>query len=118
MEQGYPLKKFYLDKLKSTVSISNCKKTVFNYVFAKGHEKHLVIEWLSRQQNKRYLINFTFYETFRDEPVPHENFTFLHQGSHEIPGGGRPDSPPLVSDVGRKPLGIRRVNKCTFHFCK
>ena len=31
MEQGYPLKKFRLDKLKITVSISNCKKTVFNY---------------------------------------------------------------------------------------
>ena len=31
MKQGYPLKKFPLDKLKITASISNCKKTVFNY---------------------------------------------------------------------------------------
>ena len=36
MEQGYPLKKFRLDTLKITVSISNCKKTVFNYVFCKN----------------------------------------------------------------------------------
>ena len=43
---GYPLKKFGVDKLKITVSISNCIKAVFNYVFAKSQEKHLVIEWL------------------------------------------------------------------------
>ena len=48
-------KKFRLDKLKITVSISNCR-------------------------------NFTFYETFKDEHIPHKNFTFLRQGSHEIPG--------------------------------
>ena len=30
MEKGYPLKKFRLDKLKITVSISNCKNTVSN----------------------------------------------------------------------------------------
>ena len=35
MEHGYPLKKFRYDKLKITVSISNCKKTVFNYVLCK-----------------------------------------------------------------------------------
>ena len=34
-EQGYPIKTFRLDKLKITVSISNCKKAVFNYVFCK-----------------------------------------------------------------------------------
>ena len=34
-EQGYPLRKFCLDKLKITVSFSNCEKTVFNYVFSK-----------------------------------------------------------------------------------
>ena len=33
MEQSYRLKKFRLDKLKITVSVGNCKKTVFNYVF-------------------------------------------------------------------------------------
>ena len=32
MDQGYRLKKFRLDNLKITVSISNCKKIVFNYV--------------------------------------------------------------------------------------
>ena len=32
MEKGYHLKKFRLDKLKITVSISYCKKTVFNNV--------------------------------------------------------------------------------------
>ena len=36
MEQGYPLKKFRRDKLKITVPISNCKETVFNYVFCKN----------------------------------------------------------------------------------
>ena len=35
MEKGYRLKKFRLDKLKITVSISNCKKTVFNCVSCK-----------------------------------------------------------------------------------
>ena len=35
MEQGYPLKKFRRDKLKITVSISNYKKTAFNYVSCK-----------------------------------------------------------------------------------
>ena len=44
MEQGYPLKKFRLDKLKIIVSISNCKKTVFNYVSCKKPLKHFVIE--------------------------------------------------------------------------
>ena len=50
-------------------------------------------------------MNFTFYETFKDEPIPHKNFTFLGQGSYEITGGGRPSPPPpLVSDVVPKPL--------------
>ena len=54
--------------------------------------------------NKRYLINFTFFETFKDEPIPHKNFTFLGQLGYEITGEeGRPD-PPLVSDVVPKPL--------------
>ena len=44
--------------------------------------------------NKICLINFTFYETVRDEPIPHKNFTLLGQGNHEITGGGRPDLPP------------------------
>ena len=66
MEKGYPFKKFSLEKLKITVFISNCKKTVFNYVLCKKPLKHLVIEWLPWWQNKRYLINFTFYETFKD----------------------------------------------------
>ena len=57
--------------------------------------------------NKRYLINFTFFETVRDEPIPHKNFTLLGQGSHEIPGGSA--RPPLVSDVGTNTLGNRRV---------
>ena len=35
IEQGYPLKKFRLDKLGITASTSNCKKAVFNYVFCK-----------------------------------------------------------------------------------
>ena len=39
MEQGYSLKKFRIDKLKITVSISNCKKTVFNYVLCKKPSK-------------------------------------------------------------------------------
>ena len=100
MEQGCPLKKFRLDQLKITVSISNCKKTVFNYVFCeKSHKEHLLIEWLLWRQNKRYLIDFTFYETFKDEPIPHKNFMFLRQGGYEIPeGSGQPSPPPLVSE--------------------
>ena len=43
---GQSSQKFRLHILKITVSISNCKKTVFNYIFAKSHEEHLVIEWL------------------------------------------------------------------------
>ena len=31
-----------------------------------------------------------------------KNFTFLRQGSYEIPGGSAP--PPLISDVGPKQL--------------
>ena len=42
------------------------------------------------------------FATFKDEPIPHKNFTFLHKGSYEIPGGSA--RPPLVSDVGPKPL--------------
>ena len=39
MEQGYPLKNVRLDKLKVIISIGNCKKTVFNYVFCKNPSK-------------------------------------------------------------------------------
>ena len=54
---------------------------------------------------QRYLIKFTFYETFKDEPIPLKNFTFLRQGSDEILGGvGPTPHPPLVSDVVPKPL--------------
>ena len=35
IEKGYPLRKFGRDKLTITVSISNCKKAVFNHVFCK-----------------------------------------------------------------------------------
>ena len=54
--------------------------------------------------NIRYLINFTFYGTFKDEPIPHKNFMFLHQGSYEIAGGGSARAPSLVSDIVPKPL--------------
>ena len=48
------------------------------------------------------------FEIVMDEPIPHQNFMLLGQGSHEIPGGStRP--PPLVSDVGTNTLGNRRV---------
>ena len=61
-------------------------------IFAKSREKHLVIEWLPWLQNKRYLINFTFFEIVKDEPIPHNNFTLLGQGGYLE---GRPDpSPP------------------------
>ena len=61
-------------------------------------------------KEKRYLINFTFYETFKDEPIPHKNFTFLREGSYEIPGG-QPDPSPLGIRCGSKTLGIRRVKE-------
>ena len=64
---------------------------------------------------QRYLINFTFYETFKDEPIPHKNFTLLGQGSYEITGGVDPTPPPpLVSDVVPKRLvseGLRAPGK-------
>ena len=48
------------------------------------------------------------YETIKDEPIPHKNFTFLGQGSYEITGaggGGRGSArPPLVSEVVPKSL--------------
>ena len=37
-----------------------------------------------------------------DEPIPHKNFTFLHQRSHEILGGSQPDT-LLASDMVPKP---------------
>ena len=44
------------------------------------------------------------FETFKDEPIPHKNFTFLGQGSYEITGGSARLLPSLVSDVVPKPL--------------
>ena len=46
-------------------------------------------------------------ETFKDEPIPHKNFTFLGQGSYEITGGGG-DQPD--------PLGIRRAKALNIQF--
>ena len=94
MEQGYPLKIIFLDKLKITVSISNCKRMFSITYFAKSHEKHLVIEWLLWWQNKRYLINFTFYETFMDEPVPRKISCSTSRESWDTWGGFVPTSPP------------------------
>ena len=50
------------------------------------------------------------YETFKDEPIPHKNFTFLGQGSYEITGAGVGPT-PLGIRCGSKILGIRRVKK-------
>ena len=94
MEQGYNLKKVCFDKLKITVSVSNCKDCFQLLFFAKNHEKHMVIEWLSWRQSRRYLINFTFYETFKDDPIPRKDLTFLRHGSHEILGEDRPSPFP------------------------
>ena len=63
-------------------------------------------------RKRKYLINFTFYDIFKEEPIPHKNFTLLGQGSHEISGvrsAPPPPPPPVVSDVGTKTLGNRRV---------
>ena len=54
---------------------------------------------------KRNLINF--FETFKDEPIPHKNFTFLGQGSYEITGGSAP--PPIGMRCGSKTPGIQRI---------
>ena len=56
------------------------------------------------------------FETVRDEPIPHKNFTVLGQGSHEIPEGSARSLPSLVSDVGTNTLGNRRI-KCFFKLC-
>ena len=37
------------------------------------------------------------------------NLTFLGKGGYEIPEGSARPPPPLVSDVGTKPLVSRRV---------
>ena len=79
---------------------------VFNYVFCKSHEKHLTIQWLPWRQNKRYLTNFTFYDTFKDEPIPHKNFTFLSQWSYVILVGS---ASPFGIQCSTKTLGIRKV---------
>ena len=70
------------------------------------HEKHLVIGWLTWWQNKRYLINVTFYETFKDQAIPHQKFTFLRQGSYEIPGGW---TDPIGIRCSIKTPGIQKV---------
>ena len=63
---------------------------------------------------QKIFINFTFYETFKDEPISHKNSTLLDQGSHETPGGrADPPPPPPVFDVGTNTLGNRRVNTVT-----
>ena len=66
---------------KSFIMINWKLKAVFNYIFFWKKS------WFPWWQNERYLINFTFHETFKDEPIPHKNFSILGQGSHEIPGG-------------------------------
>ena len=69
------------------------------------------------------MINFTSYETFKDEPIPHKYFTFhIGQPSYEIIGGSA--SPlHLVSDVVPKPLvseGLRgsskEIQQFLYHF--
>ena len=78
MEEGYLLKKLRLDKLKITVFKSNCRKTVSSYVFCKKPLKaHGNRMGTMVKKPKKYLINFTFYETFKDQPIPHKNFMFL-----------------------------------------
>ena len=79
MEEGYPLEKRLLDKLKIAVSISNCRQTVFKYVLCKkplkapGNRMGTMV----KKKTKKYLINFTFYETFKDETILQKNFMFL-----------------------------------------
>ena len=72
---------------------------------------------MHRRFQEFHLINFTFYETFKDERISHKNFTFLGQGSYEITGGGGSARPPLVSDVVPKPLISEGLNwqKCAFN---
>ena len=52
---------------------------------------------------KQNISDQLYLETFKDEPIPHKNFTFLGNGSYEITGGG-PNPPPLESDVVPKSL--------------
>ena len=53
---------------------------------------------------QRIFDQLYLFETFKDEPTPHKNFTFLGQGGYEITEGSA------------KTLGIRRVNHClTFY---
>ena len=58
-----------------------------------------------------------FYETFKDEPIPHKNFMLLGGGSHEIPDRVWPLLPPpplLVSHVGTNNLSITDILKEVF----
>ena len=59
-------------------------------------------------------LYFTFYETFKDEPIPHKNVSFIRQGRYKIPGG-RPD-PPWYPMLYTETLGIRRVEEETFYY--
>ena len=48
-----------------------------------------------------------FFETGREEPIPHKSFTLLGQGSHEIPGG-LPDPPyPMWVPIPSVTEGLR-----------
>ena len=68
-------------------------------------------------EEKHFLINFSFYEMFKDAPVPHKNFTLLGQGNHETLGGDRPWYPlwvpkPLITE-GLIPLWKVGSGLCT-----
>ena len=58
------------------------------------------------------LINLTFYGTFKYDPIPYKNCTFLSQGSYEIKGGSA--RPPLGIRCGSKTLCIRRIKVIQF----
>ena len=107
MEKGYLLKKFRLDKLKITVSISNCKKTVFNYISRKKPLKARG-NWLVTIVTKRKIFDqlYLFWDI--------QGWTYTSQKFH-VPRsrelwdnrGGRPDPPPWYP-CGSKTLGIWR----------
>ena len=73
-------------------------------------QKHQVIEWLPWLPSKSCYTDLKFFETLKDNPNTSNGFRFVAFLVLEILGWvlfGPP--PPLVLDVGTKPLGARRL---------
>ena len=115
MEKGYLLRKFHFDKLKSTVSISNYKKTVFNYILA--NTTKVPGNWKVTMVTKQKIFE-QLYLLWDLQGWNYTSQDFQGPTSRELWDNkeGRPDLPPPLPGIrcGSKILGIRRINKFKF----